>query len=347
MFKIKACEVAFPERIVSNTDVLDVIAKANGQLPQPTIEKLLSKISRFFDYSGIESRRWLEQGGSSFPLILNAVESALRAAGSEKDEIGMVIFAGIDRKVIEPGFSFLVAKMAGLKSLQCFDVLEACNGWVRAVDIAQNYFRGGFRKQILIVTAEFLCHEGALVQKSFTVSDVKDLDWSMASMTLGESATATILAYDSNGVWDGELVALPEYCDLCYCILDGNNFDMHGFSNDRPKIEGKFASYAQRMNTVGMPVMSELMANHVEHLSKAMICFPHAHSIKCWTRIAKTLALELPYYFIFRDYGNLATSSIPAALSLAFKEGAIVRGDRFSVTTAAAGMSFGVFHSIF
>jgi acyl-CoA:acyl-CoA alkyltransferase len=346
MFKIKACKVVFPDRLVGNAEVLDIVRGVNVSLEPPQLDRVLTKVAKFFEYSGIQSRRWLSALDSSLPLIVRAVESALRHADVPKDEVGMIIFAGIDRKLIEPGFSFYLGKKLGLANVQCFDVLEACNGWVRAVDIASNYFRGGYKRKILIVTAEFLCHEGELVHKSFQIDQPEDLAWSMASMTLGESATATLLEADPDGVWEGEIVAVPEYSDLCYSFLDAESLNLYRFENGPADVSGKFVSYAQNMNQVGFPIMCELMAKHKDRLLQAQLCLPHSHSVRCWEKIARTLEVRLPFYFLFPQYGNLATSSLPAALALAHEERAIKRGDRFSITTAAAGMSFAVFNSV-
>jgi 3-oxoacyl-[acyl-carrier-protein] synthase III len=278
-----------------------------------------------------------------------ATTEALVKAGMDLQEIDLLIHAGVDRKVLEPGLSYLIAKALGMKSVQCFDILEACSSWVRAMDLAQAYLHTGKYRRVMIVTSEFAVHEGEWGQKSFQLTTARDLEWAFASLTLGEAATATIVDAGLAGGWQVDLKSLPEYADLCLCPLPFTNDESYLLDgvDFRAKGGGVFVSYASKLQEVGVPIMAEMFALHREALSRSKVVFPHAHSKKCWIEVSKRAGFEVPYFFIYPDYGNLVSSSIPAAIALAEAGGKISKGDFFAIAIAAAGMTFGIGHAVF
>jgi 3-oxoacyl-[acyl-carrier-protein] synthase III len=347
--RIRSVSARFPERRVSNAEIVEQLALQSCKSHRGPLDPTLDLASRLLKFSGIEQRRWLSAGEPFFPLVREAVAEALGRAGLDLQDIDLLIHAGVDRKVLEPGLSFMIAKALGMKTAQCFDILEACNSWVRAMDLAKAYLLGGNYRRIMIVTSEFTVHEGEWGQKSFELTSARDLEWSFASLTLGEGATATILDAVDEGDWQVDLRSLPEYADLCLCPLPYQNEEsylMEGI-DFRAKGGGVFVSYASRLQEIGIPVMAEMFAAHREALQRAKIIFPHAHSKKCWIEVAKRAGFDVPYYFIYPEYGNLISSSIPAAMALAEAEGKLRKGDPFGVAVAAAGMTFGIGHANF
>src|SRR5690606_14008827 len=111
---------------------------------------------------------------------------ALAESGLSLGDIDLLIHASVDRRVVEPGQSFLIARALGARSLQCFDVLEACNSWVRAAHLAHGLLGTGEYEHVLIVTSEFSVHEGEWLFRNFAIESDEDLHWAFPAFTVGE-----------------------------------------------------------------------------------------------------------------------------------------------------------------
>ena len=61
------------------------------------------------------------------------INEALRRANMSRDDIDLLIYTGLDKRVAEPGQSFFIAKAMGMLRAQCFDITEGCGSWTRAL----------------------------------------------------------------------------------------------------------------------------------------------------------------------------------------------------------------------
>ncbi|MBI2732193.1 MAG: 3-oxoacyl-ACP reductase, partial [Aquabacterium sp.] len=134
---------AYPERTVSNTDMLQIVADQSREGFQGDLNAALQTIEFYLNYIGSVNRHWLAEGEQAFTYTERAINQALAQAGLEKDDIDLLIHASVDKRVIEPAMAFFVAKAMGMHKTQCFDVTEACGSWTRATQIAQAFLASG------------------------------------------------------------------------------------------------------------------------------------------------------------------------------------------------------------
>ena len=71
----------------------------------------------------------IEDGRLPEKTRLKNIQKKARFGGLEKsnthpEEIDLLIYSSVDRKVAEPNESYLLAKALGLKKTECFDILE-------------------------------------------------------------------------------------------------------------------------------------------------------------------------------------------------------------------------------
>lgn len=336
---------SFPQRIVTNEEILEIIEKNSTDQFQGNLQNTLQKVSFLLDRAGMSKRRWIDENDNSFNHIHASINEAIEMAAIKKSDIDLLIYASVDRQVREPATSFLIAKALGLKKVECFDILEACAGWLRATQIAQAYLKLDSFQNILIVTSEFNCHEGAWGHTGFNLSKEADLTWSFATYTIGEGATATILNKDENKPWGYDFESRPEYADLCMApICDSSHITNKSMAN--LSISGidqnKFISHSQDMQIAGVPLILSLMKKNKLLLENSDIVIPHTHTKKTWLEVAENLGLELPYFFLCEDYGNLVTGSIPSGIALAIKQGRLQRTQKVATMMTAAGFSFSI-----
>jgi 3-oxoacyl-[acyl-carrier-protein] synthase III len=108
-------------------------------------------------------------------------------------EIGALIYCGIDRGVAEPSHASLVAQKFGLDRVRTFDISDACMGWFTASQVASTFCTKE-KPYCAIISAEFpLEMPGKLYPPAFTIRTEHDLLWNGAALTLGETASVTII----------------------------------------------------------------------------------------------------------------------------------------------------------
>ena len=343
--KIKGIGCSFPERIVSNKEILQIIEKNSAASFKGNLDQSLQKIQFLLERAGMSNRRWIDSDDNSFNHIYASINEAINNAQVEKSDIDLLIYCSVDRQVREPATSFLLAKALGLEKVECFDILEACAGWIRATQVAQAYLKLNTYQNILIVTSEFNCHEGSWGHSGFNLSKEEDLSWSFATYTIGEGATATILSKDENNPWGHEFESRPEYAHLCMApICDSTHSANKSMLNlNLSGVDGnKFISRSQEMQTAGIPLILSLMKKKKSLLENTDIVIPHSHTKKTWLDVAESLGVDLPYFFICEDYGNLVTGSIPSGIALAVKQGKLKRTQNVTAMMTAAGLSFSI-----
>jgi 3-oxoacyl-[acyl-carrier-protein] synthase III len=339
---IEGLASSFPERLVANDEVVARLEQGSADTHEPgTLAQTLKVVSRCLEYTGIQTRRWLSPGESPFAHVDGAVRRCLAQAGVRATDVDALIFASVDRRVLEPGESFFIAKALGMRETQCFDILEACNGWSRTAHVAEALIRTRQVRNVLVVTAEFTAHEGEWVSSSYRLTSSADLEWAFPAYTLGESASATLLAADDGNPWSFDFRARPEFADACMLPLDDYPEPMTRMGSTTKAGRGgrRFVSYGRRLHQAGFATGMELLGKYRELKDDVKIVIPHSHSQRCWIDAADTLGLAIPFYFVYPRYGNLVTGSVPCALSLAIEEGRVERGDRVFAIVPAAGMS--------
>ena len=220
---VSAISASFPEREVDNQEVLDLFKTRSEKTFEGDLDATLAQIAFYIEYSGARTRRWLSPGENFFVHTDRAIRTALDRASLTKDDIDLLIYASVDRRVVEPGQAHFVAKAMEMDRAECFDVLDACNSWSRALFIANRFLSTGWYRRIMIVTNEFANHEGLWVHNGFALDDAASMEWAFACGTLGECATATVLTQRHDKKWTFNFLSDTRHADLCMCPVDDFN----------------------------------------------------------------------------------------------------------------------------
>ena len=75
--------------------------------------------------------------------------------------------------------------------------------------------------------------------------------------------------------------------------------------------------------------------------------FPHASSKKEWEKVAEELGIKDLMWYIYPQFGNLVSASVPTGIATAIEAGHIKRGDRLAGLVGSAGMSFAAYSFIY
>lgn len=358
--RIAGIAASFPSRVVTNGDILELIAAESrdtfpGDLARSGV---LSRIGRLLTRSGARSRRWLAPPETPIQLLARAVEQALAEARCTPCDVGLLIYTGVGGGFAEPGNAHLVAHALGLGRAHCFDLLDACNSWARAVELTYHWFRSDpSLTRALIVNAEFNMYPGGPgFPDLFRLRHAAEIAWRFPAYTIGEAATATLLVNQPGPEWQFLGASRPELADLChiprenyrgYCAIGLNGRGCGVSARLARNGPGRFTSFAAELFAHAAPEAVNLLRKLDVDWEQVARIFPHASSKRDWDYGASLAGVRHLLFHIYPDYGNLVSASVPAGIALAREQGEIRRGDRLVWWIASAGMSFSVCSFVF
>jgi acyl-CoA:acyl-CoA alkyltransferase len=345
--QIASIAVRFPSLKITNADLLERIAELNPGLPSEQLRSHQRKLEHLMVKSGCDTRYYRNRSSNETAIahILDATKTALMQANLSPNDIDLLIYCGVGRGFLEPAMAYFVANALGI-NCACFDVLDACMSWVRALAIADGLFRQGAYRHIAIVNGEFNIYECGYPEL-LTVDREDTWSYTFPAFTIGEAASVTILNR-SDATWNFHFRSDPSR--VCLCTLPLPGYADFSLSPSQLARNGtyKFMSFGMELSRVAIGEMSKFARETYPDLDQFDILFPHAASAEACRISAEQLGLgERLYNKIFSRYGNLVSASIPAAMSMALEEGALTRGSRVVLCPASAGMSFALVDFVF
>jgi 3-oxoacyl-[acyl-carrier-protein] synthase III len=345
--RIDATTVALPGRVVSNADVANLIRRHSEETFVGDLEGTLDRVRRLLRRSGAGTRHWSAPGETPIGLLGDAVAEALRVAECKKNEIDLLIYAGIDRGFVEPANAYFVARALGMERVECFDVVDACNSWSRGLSLLDALFRSGSHRRALLLSAEFPLFEGGPVYPAlFELREPNDLRWSFAGYTLGEAATATVVSHDVEYEWEFRFSSRADLAPSCTVPLPG--YERYAVSDGfAPNGVLRFAADGARMFAAARHEISRLFESLSVAARTPALIVPHAATSGPWLAAAAAVGLADRIYNPYSRCGNVASASIPTALALAGADGRLARGDRVVCLTGSAGMSFSAYTFVY
>ncbi len=357
--KIEGIAAAFPSRRISNADILEMIAEASRDSCPGDLNKsgVLRRVRHLLFHSGIRYRRWSAPEESPIQLLAQAISDALAQGGCVPRDVDCLIYTGMGGGFSEPGNAHMVAHALGMRHAQCFDIRDACNSWCRALQLMYRSLRGdGAMQRVLVVNAEFNMYPGGPgVPDLFRLRDAAEIDWRFPAYTIGEAATATLLATDPAREWEFHFSSRTDLADLCvipeknyqgYCALGlrNNSGASAKIGRNGPR---RFTSFGAELSMHGMSEAINIFRSLTISIDSIKRIFPHASSKRDWDAGADVLGVRELLFHIYPDYGNLVAASVPAGIALALQRGEIARGDRLVTWVASAGMSFSACSFVF
>ncbi|WP_194813454.1 3-oxoacyl-[acyl-carrier-protein] synthase III C-terminal domain-containing protein [Nocardia sp. XZ_19_385] len=346
--KLRAAVAGLPSRTVSNADILDMIAEHSARDFDGDLDGTLRTIDSYLRYAGSRDRCWLDDGERPIDLLRGAAKTALAQADMRAEEIDLLIYTGIGRGFVEPGGAYHSAAAIGLSNAHCFDLLDACMSWTRALQVTESLMRTGPYRAAMIVNAEFSLRDGgAVVPHLFRLPNAAALESRFPAYTLGEGSTATILTAEDHEPWEFHFASRPDLAPLCNVPLEG----YEGYCDPSDKLAangvGYFTSFGFEMHETGLADAYAVFDRLGVDTEKVAALFTHASSKRYWQMMADQVGLGSAIHHVFQRTGNIVSASVPAAIASALDQGTLQPGDRAVGWVGSAGMSFAVFSFVF
>lgn len=334
------CQI--PSNKISNEDIVEMVKFYSSTHYNGPLEKLEIVIRRFLKLTGSSTRFWRAEKEKPIELLRQAVNRALQMAGIKKTEIKLVIYSGIDRGFIEPCNASFLCHALEMNNVRCFDIVDACMGWSSAVQTAHAFFKADESLEyIMLLNAEFpMDKKGTILPANFTIHNAKELDWKSPSLTLGEGVSACIFQRDESVTTQFAFIENSEFAQVCSIPLI--NFEKYLADPDlilQPDMQ--FYANGAALLEMGMQPSCDVLQELLSKLDYAPnIIFPHSVSEKIILQAFENMNLDLTPYSTFSELGNVATVSIPSAITKSFLNGHINKNDKCIAWVASAGMKF-------
>lgn len=337
---IKGVAASLPERRVSNEEVVDLI-RFHSKSFDGDLDRTLKVIHQLLGRTGLEERRWCGIHESPIDHVAMAARRALDSSYLDRKQIELLVYVGIGRGFLEPGNSHMIANALGFRHAQCFDVVDACMSWVRALNLVDSLFKTGAYRNALIINAEFnMIDGGPLYPANYNLQSDKQLQYTFPSYTIGEGATATLLLPKSRDNFEFHFSTRPDLSDLCTIPLEGYTEFCHPDDHIGINNPLRFTSFGERLHKEARPeAVSVLKRLHA--FKKSKVVFVHASSKKEWHQFAVDAGVAEKIFHVFPKTGNLVSASVPTAMDWAVEAEVLSRSDKAVIWVGSAGMSFG------
>jgi 3-oxoacyl-[acyl-carrier-protein] synthase III len=336
--RIIATDHIVPGTAFSNEAIIDRVAAASRSALSPDELRQTSRhLSEMFKAAGSQTRFIADGRERPIDLVVTAARRALDSAGIQARDLDFILYGSVSRGFLVPSSASAVQHALGASGVTCFDILDACASWLRAMQVAESFFCSGTSKLGLVINCECGFFDDPRV---WAIARIEDLDRLGGTFTIGEAATATVVASsDDDTSTTFYSYSFGEHGDLAVLPLrDARRYSQLALG---PLEAMLFHTRSEQLTAHGFRIGMEFITNDDPLKGGAADVFvPHAGAARTIDVVMRTGKVAARHVVrTFPEFGNTVAASIPLGLSLAAKDGRMRRGDRVFVATVAAGIS--------
>jgi 3-oxoacyl-[acyl-carrier-protein] synthase-3 len=329
MYHSKIAGLGFyvPSNVVTNDDLSKIIDTNDEWIQERT---------------GIQERRHIIQGeDTTTSMGVKAAEVAISRSGVAKEDIDFVVFATLSPDYYFPGPGVLVQRDLGLRTVGALDVRNQCSGFIYALSVADQYIKTGMYKNVLVIGSEVQSTGLDMTSRGRGVSVIFGDGAGAAILTREEDLTKGILSthLHSEGQHAEELIVKAPGMGgrwITDIIEDNDPNDESYF----PYMNGQFV-FKNAVVRFSEVINEALKANNLS-VSNIDMLIPHQANLRISQFIQKKFGLtDDQVYNNIQKYGNTTAASIPIALTEAWENGKIKKGDTVVLAAFGSGFTWG------
>jgi len=325
MFHSKISGLGFyvPDNVVTNDDLSKIIDTNDEWIQERT---------------GIKERRHIIRGeDTTTSMAVKAAKIAIERSGILNDDIDFIVFATISPDYYFPGPGVALQKELALKTIGALDIRNQCSGFVYALSVADQFIKTGMYKNILVVASEVQSLGLDMTTRGRGVSVIFGDGAGAAVLSRSDDESRILSTHlHSEGEHAKELAVLAPGMGgrwVTDILLDNNPDDESYF----PYMNGQFV-FKHAVVRFSEVINEGLLANNLK-VSDIDMLIPHQANLRISQFIQKKFGLNDDQVFNnIQKYGNTTAASIPIALTEAWEQGKIKKGD--TVVLAAFGSGF-------
>jgi 3-oxoacyl-[acyl-carrier-protein] synthase-3 len=298
--------------------------------------------------TGIEARRFADEGVGSSDLALEASKDAIARAGITARDLDLIVFATLSPEHCFPGSGVFLQKKLGLcdgdspKFVPALDVRNQCSGFLYGLATATAMVKSGAARHVLLVGGE--THSAAL--------DFTTRGRTVASL-FGDGAGAVVVSAteEDRGVRGTWLGADGRFADtLAQKIFDIRKrpyipVDAKGVGQVEPEMmyaqmQGKIV-FKHAVEKMIMALMQACWTLQLDVKDIDLFAF-HQANMRINQYVAQQLSLpEHKVVHNIQKYGNTTAATIPILLAEAEREGKLRRGMKVAMVAFGSGFTWG------
>lgn len=286
--------------------------------------------------SGVRVRRYVDPGTTNSELAAPAAEQALKEAGIEAVDLGMLIFCSTGQDQAIPHNNVFLQDRLGAVNAFSFDVKNICASFATGLHVAAQFIEAHPELgPVLVVSSE--------VNSPFLNRGHTQL-YNLAA--LGDGAAAMVLGATDNVGKEGFIAGIhrtdPSGKGLIHITGGGSRV------LEKERESAELADYSfwtdpsglyEKAKETFVPILPEVMAaTGWEGYDEVKWVVPHQAAKHGVFGVADAAGIPREkVYATFPFFGNTASASLPMAFAHAVQEGAVVRGDKILLACAGAG----------
>jgi len=284
--------------------------------------------------TGIKERRILGKGKGISYMAVRAAQSLLKRRNISADELDLIIVGTVTPDMISPSAAAIVQRE--LKASNCwgFDVNGGCSGFIFAFATGSQFIETGKCKKVLVIGGD-------------KMSGLLDYEDRNTCAIFGDGAGAVLLEPSDetdDGVKDFVLGLDGSGADYLHVKAGGSlhpashetvDKKMHYVFQDGKAV---FKKAVKGMADVSLQVLKQngLTPDDLK------VLIPHQANIRIIDSVSKKLGLPADKVVInIENYGNTTSGTIPIALSEAYEQGRLEKGDWILFSAFGAGFTWG------
>jgi 3-oxoacyl-[acyl-carrier-protein] synthase-3 len=326
--RIAGAATHFPEQRMSSGDVERRIAEADsGHRPRPGLLEAVS---------GIRYRHVAPAGCDASDLAVAAAAKLLADRGLAAADLDLLLFASASQDMVEPATAHIVAAKLGA-SCPVFDVKNACNSVLNAVQVAEALIVTGQHRRVLICTGEV-----PSLAIRWKVADRAQFVEAFPGYTLSDSGAALLLERSSDGAgifhrafsadsrgWDlgtlpGGGTAHPRDDEYTYFRMDGTRLK-------------------EAFEAIGPGLLLDALAATGTTWDDYAVVLVHQVAAPLLDTFVRQSGVPVgKLVHTLGEHGNLASATLVAQYEQAVAHGRCGPGDKVAFVGLAGGISLGV-----
>ncbi|RLA05402.1 MAG: 3-oxoacyl-ACP synthase [Gammaproteobacteria bacterium] len=300
-----------PEKVLTNHDIEKMVNTSHDWI---------------VDRTGIEQRHIAADHETAASMAEIAALKAIKAAGIEATEIGLIVLGTATPDRTFPSTACLLQHRLGITEGAAFDVVAACSGFIYAMSVADQYIRAGTNKKVLVVGSEVLSR----------ITDWTDRN---SCVLFADGAGAIVLgASEEPGILSTHIHSDGKYADLLSCSNPVNN--QAEYLAPYITMKGNEV-FRVAVKTLSRIVDETLEANNLQK-SDVDWLITHQANIRIIQATAKKLNMPMEQVVVtVNKHGNTSSASIPLALDIAIRDGRVKRGQTIIMGAFGGGFTWG------
>ncbi len=314
-----------PEKVVTNADLAKIMDTSDEWIRERT---------------GIEQRHHFTPGVDTCANMgVKAARIAINRAGLQPEDIDFIVFATLSPDYFFPGSGVLVQKeLMGNKTVGALDVRDQCSGFIYALSVADQFVKTGMYRNVLVIGSEIHSTGLDMTTRGRGVSVI-----------FGDGAGAAVVSRceeEIRGILSTHLHSEGQYAEELAVLDPGSSREIR-LSKEMidegkgiyPYMNGNYV-FKHAVTRFPEAIMESLAANNMTP-EQIDLLVPHQANLRITSYIQQ--AMNLPNEKVvsnIQKYGNTTAASIPIALSEAWEDGRIKKGDIICLAAFGSGFTW-------